>query len=110
MISTIVPSACCAKVHSTMFESGNDHSIAIRLLGSIVFTSTSVSAPYISHRQRTRWPASSLPLALVNQNLVVTAGSMKALKHAAAGARMRRLVLTRGGLESASVIAAAPGF
>ena len=60
----------------------------MRLFGSIAFTSTSSPTPYISQSQRTRLPASSLPLDLLNQNFVVTAGSMKALNTSPTGLRI----------------------
>ena len=68
------------EVNSHFTERGGlPHSMMIRLFGSTALTLTEADTPYISQSQRTSLPDSSLPVLLVNQNRVVTAGSTKAV-------------------------------
>src|SRR5262249_21137698 len=64
------------------------HSIRIRLFGSIVLTLTSVEKPYISQSHLISLPTSNLLLPLVNQNLDVMVGSIKASNTSATGLRI----------------------
>src|SRR5215471_3256079 len=68
----------------------------MRLFGSITFAVTGIEIPYISQSHRTCFPASSLPLLLVNQNFVVISGSTKAQNTSATGLRMSMPVLVIG--------------
>src|SRR6476469_3388262 len=54
----------------------------------MAFTFTAVEELYISQSQRIHLPVSKRPLLFVNQNLVVTAGSMKASNTSATGLRI----------------------
>src|SRR5262249_3159733 len=72
------------------------HSIRMRLFGSITFAVTGTEMPYISHSHCTCFPASSLPLLLVNQNLVVKFGLTKASNTSATGLRISIPVLVTG--------------
>src|SRR5215510_1879931 len=69
---------------------------------SIALAVTGIEIPYISHSHCTCLPASSLPLLLVNQNLVVTSGLTKAANTSAAGLRISMPVLVIGTLVSRS--------
>src|SRR5262245_22071119 len=60
----------------------------IRLFCSIALTLTSAEQPYISQSHLTSLPGSNLPLLLVNQNLDVMAGSIKASNTSATGLRI----------------------
>src|SRR5215211_5987202 len=68
----------------------------IRLFCSIAFSLTWVETLYISQSQRISLPGSSLPLLLVNQNLVVIAGSTNAANTAATGLRTSISALATG--------------
>src|SRR5687767_11609925 len=97
MLTNVVPSFCGGNFHSTLVRPlYPSHSMSIRLFGSIAFTATSVDAPYNSHSHFTCLPISSRPLLLVNQNLVVMLGSMKAANTAATGLRINIPVLATG--------------
>lgn len=67
------------KTHSTVVGAPSaGHSMRIRAFLSMVFTFTCRDKSYISQSHLTCLPGSSLPLALVNQNLDVMAGLTKA--------------------------------
>src|SRR5687767_4811022 len=66
----------------------------------ILFTCTWAEAPYISHDHVTVFPSNSLPVDLVNQNIIVIAGSIKALKTSSTGFLTSIWVSTMGGFIS----------
>src|SRR5215470_784730 len=68
----------------------------MRLFGSITFAVTGTEMSYISQSHCTCFPASSLSLLLVNQNLVVMFGLTKALNTSATGFRISIPVLVTG--------------
>jgi hypothetical protein len=65
-------------------------------VGLDLLTATLVETPYISQSHRRSAPAVSLPLLLVNQNLVVMAGSTKAWKASWGGLRTSMPTCTVG--------------
>src|SRR5215472_9650630 len=70
--------------------------MTIRLFGSTSLTVTGMEISYISRCHWTVLPASSLPLLLVNQNLVGMSGLMKASNTSAAGLRISIAVFIIG--------------
>jgi len=85
------------KIHSTVVgEPYPDHSMRMRLFCSTSFTVTSEEALYISQLHVTCFPASNLPLLLVNQNLVVISGFIKASNTSATGFRISISALATG--------------
>src|SRR6266536_2149533 len=89
MLTKVVLSGREVKIHSMVVGSSKAiHSTRIRLFGSTAFTFTSVDELYISQSHRICLPVSSRPLLLVNQNLVVMAGSMNASNTSATGLRI----------------------
>jgi hypothetical protein len=68
----------------------------MRRSGSISLTSTSAWTPYTSHSHRTRLPASSRPLPLLNQKREVSAGSTIASKTSRTGLRIISCALATG--------------
>jgi hypothetical protein len=75
------------KRNSTVVALSSPHSKRIRRSAWTSLTETLVETPYISQSHRRSAPAVILPLLLVNQNLVVMAGSTKAWKASWGGLR-----------------------
>src|SRR5262249_20090736 len=97
ILTNVAASSCGENVHSTVVRPlYPGHSIRMRLFGSITFAVTGTEMPYISHSHCTCFPASSLPLLLVNQNLVVKFGLTKASNTSATGLRISIPVLVTG--------------
>src|SRR5712692_2619417 len=70
--------------------------MSILLCCSITLTVTGTERLYISHVQVTCLPASNFPLLLVNQNLVVISGLIKASNTSATGFRISISALATG--------------
>src|SRR5437867_4129342 len=87
-IRRIIAVGC--KIHSAVVATSSPygHSIRILLLRSISLTFTCVETSYISQLHLICLPTSNLPLLLVNQNLVVISGLIKASNTSATGFRM----------------------
>lgn len=71
-------------------------SMRIRRSFTTSTTRTPADALYISQSHRTSAPGTSLPLLLVNQNLLVMSGSTKASKTSLAGLRISIAAVTTG--------------